>query len=308
MRYRRLGKTGLEVSVVGLGTWQFSGEWGRRYEQDEVDAIVERARELGLNLIDTAECYGDHSAEELIGSAIAADRERWIVATKFGHRFHPERMQGRWSPGSVRTDHWSVGDVLGQLEASLRALRTDYLDVYQTHGAPNDVFFDEELWAALGEEVRKGTIRHLGVSLPGEEPLQQVAAATRLGVEVAQVTYNRIDRSAEKEVLPACAELDLGVLVREPLANGFLSGKYRAGRIVTDPHDWRSQLGEAEIERRLKIVAEVERSELPSAVPMAQWAIAWCLRRSEVACVTPGAKSVEQLEANAGAAESAKPS
>src|SRR5919198_6353956 len=118
MRYRRLGSTGLDVSVVGLGTWQLGGEWGRGYEQSDVDAIVDRARELGVNLVDTAECYGDHRAEELIGSAIAADRERWIVATKFGHRFHPERMEGQWSPGSVRTDHWSPAEVRSQLEAS----------------------------------------------------------------------------------------------------------------------------------------------------------------------------------------------
>jgi aryl-alcohol dehydrogenase-like predicted oxidoreductase len=97
-----------------------------------------------------------------------------------------------------------------------------------------------------------------------------------------------------------CAELDLGVLVREPLANGFLSGRRSA---VTDPTDWRSQLGEAEVERRLAVVAEVDRSELPAGVPMAQWAIAWCLRRPEVSSVIPGAKSVEQLEANARAAD-----
>jgi aryl-alcohol dehydrogenase-like predicted oxidoreductase len=300
MRYRRLGTTGLEVSVVGLGTWQFSGEWGRRYEQPEVDAIVARARELGVNFVDTAECYGDHAAEELIGAAIAADRERWIVATKFGHRFHPERMQGRWSPGSVRTDQWSVEDVRRQLEASLRALRTDYVDVYQAHGAPNHAFFRDELWAMLGEEVRKGTIRRLGASLPGEIPREHVEAAPRFGIEVLQVTYNRIDRSAEEHVFPLCAELDLGVLVREPLANGFLSGRRSA---VTDPTDWRSQLGEAEVERRLAVVAEVDRSELPAGVPMAQWAIAWCLRRPEVSSVIPGAKSVEQLEANARAAD-----
>jgi aryl-alcohol dehydrogenase-like predicted oxidoreductase len=304
MRYRRLGKTRLEVSVIGVGTWQFSGEWGRGYEQAEVSAIVDRARELGLNLIDTAECYGDHLAEELVGTAIRDDREHWVVATKFGHRFHTERFgQGRSSPTDVRSDHWSPDEVLAQLDASLRALQTDHVDVYLMHSAADEVFFDDALWAALADEVRKGRIRHLGVSLPTPPSVRQVEAAPGFGIEVVQVAYNRIDRRAEERVLPLCAEHDLGVLIREPLANGFLSGKYRPGAVVNDPRDWRSQMDEAEIERRLQVVAEVERSELPSGAPMAEWAIAWCLRHPAVSSVIPGAKSVEQLEQNAQAAE-----
>ena len=87
MKYRTLGKTGLSVSVIGMGTWQFGGEWGKTFAQAEVDAMFDRARELGINLIDTAECYGDHLSESLIGNAIQRDRDKWIIATKFGHRF-----------------------------------------------------------------------------------------------------------------------------------------------------------------------------------------------------------------------------
>ena len=88
MKYRRLGKTGLDVSVVGIGTWQFGGEWGKAFTQGEVDAIMDRAADLGINLVDTAECYGDHLSEALVGRAIKRDRQKWIVATKFGHRYH----------------------------------------------------------------------------------------------------------------------------------------------------------------------------------------------------------------------------
>ena len=91
MRYRRLGSTGLDVSAIGLGTWQFSGEWGKNFTQEEVSELVGRAGELGANLIDTAECYGDHLAEALVGRAIAGERDRWVLATKFGHRFHRGR-------------------------------------------------------------------------------------------------------------------------------------------------------------------------------------------------------------------------
>ena len=118
MKYRRLGKTGLRVSVIGIGTWQFGGEWGKAFTQDEVDGMFDRARELGINLIDTAECYGDHLSESLIGNAIARDRDKWIIATKFGHRFHGYMN---------RTDERSASDVAGQLEGSLRALRSDYI-------------------------------------------------------------------------------------------------------------------------------------------------------------------------------------
>ena len=103
MKYRRLGKTGLEVSVVGIGTWQFGGEWGKDFSQDEADRILGRAAELGINLVDTAECYGDHLSEEFVGEAIRRDRDRWIVATKFGHAYdgHLQRQQ-LWSPEAVR--------------------------------------------------------------------------------------------------------------------------------------------------------------------------------------------------------------
>ena len=116
MKYRTLGSTGLRVSVIGLGTWQFGGEWNKTFQQAEVDAILRRAKELGINLIDTAECYGDHLSESLIGNAIERDRASWVVATKFGHKYDGY-MQ--------RSEPRSPSDVQRQLDDSLRALRTD---------------------------------------------------------------------------------------------------------------------------------------------------------------------------------------
>ncbi len=135
MRYRTLGSTGLRVSVVGIGTWQFGGEWGRDFSQTEVDAILDQAAALGINLIDTAECYGDHHSEKLIGDYLSRhDRYRWIVATKFGHHFN--RFMDR-------TDDFSVADVRRQLDASLGALRLDTIDIYQFHSG-HDVSFQNE--------------------------------------------------------------------------------------------------------------------------------------------------------------------
>src|SRR5215475_14265785 len=136
MKYRRLGKTNLTVSVIGIGTWQFGGEWAKEFQQAEVDAMFDAAREAGLNLIDTAECYGDHTSEAFVGKAIARDREKWIVATKFGHKFHKP---------FERTEPRKPADVREQLESSLKALRTDYIDLYQYHSWGDDQYFADDV-------------------------------------------------------------------------------------------------------------------------------------------------------------------
>src|SRR5262249_39750109 len=140
MKYRRLGKTGLRVSVVGVGTWQYGGEWGKVFSQDEVNRILGRARDLGINFIDTAECYGDHLSEALIGEAIKKNRKDWIVATKFGHKFHGNMN---------RTDERTAADAVKQFDASLKALKTDCVDVLQYHSIRNEEFDNAELQQTL---------------------------------------------------------------------------------------------------------------------------------------------------------------
>jgi myo-inositol catabolism protein IolS len=303
MKYRRLGKTGLQVSVIGVGTWQLGGEWGRRFTQHEVDELLGRAQTLGVNLVDTAECYGDHLAEAHIGAAIHHHREHWVVATKFGHQFHPEALQqGRQSPVQLRTDQWTPSEVVAQLEASLRALQTDYLDLYQMHSGSPEVFSRHDLWEVLHQQVANGKVRHLGVSLAGGD-VDQTRRATEVGASVIQVGYNRLDQTAEQGVLPAGLDQDLGVIVREALANGYLSGKYRPGAWVTASDDWRSGHDPAEVQRKLELVDEIGRAEVPEGVAMAPWAIAWCLRHPAVSCVVVGCKSVQQLEGTVAAAD-----
>ena len=294
MKYRRLGKTGLKVSVIGIGTWQFGGEWGKAFTQGEVDRILGKARELGVNLIDTAECYGDHLAESLIGKAVARERDRWIIATKFGHQFHRN---------FERTDRWSPKEVIEQLEASLRALRTDYVDIYQFHSGSNEVFDNDELWQALNDQVRAGRIRFLGISIPFSRDPYQVRRAHMVGASVIQLAYNRLDRGPEVEVFQACLEQDLGVLVREPLANGLLSGKYKPGKPFENPDDFRSRWDAEETRRKLETVARIQKTEVPPGIPMATWALAWALKHPSVTAVIPGVKSVEHMEANAQVAD-----
>jgi aryl-alcohol dehydrogenase-like predicted oxidoreductase len=162
----------------------------------------------------------------------------------------------------------------------------------------------ESLWAMLARQVAAGKIRFLGISLSSNlDPAHQVARAREVGASTIQVVYNRLNRRPEETVFPSCLEQDLGVLARIPLASGFLSGKYQPGAQFTAEDDLRSGWDPAHIEERLRQVQEIQQKEVPSGVPMAPWALAWCLRHAAVTCVIPGCKSVEQVESNARAAE-----
>jgi aryl-alcohol dehydrogenase-like predicted oxidoreductase len=294
MKYRTLGKTGLGVSVIGVGTWQFGGEWGKTFTQEEVNAIFRRAQELGINLVDTAECYGDHLSESLIGGAIEGVRDKWIVATKFGHKFHG------WMN---RTDERDMPHVREQFEASLRALRTDYIDVYQYHSVRDSEFFNEALWEFLARAKKAGKIRHIGNSISSKiDPRPQAEASERAGVEVLQVVYNRLERKAEETVFPIARRLNLGVLARVPLASGYLSGKYKAGAKFS-PEDFREKEDPAKVEEMIRQAQEIQRTDVRPGLDMAQWALAWCLRDPTVSAVIPGCKNVGQVESNARAAE-----
>ena len=294
MRYRNLGGTGLRVSVIGLGTWQFGGEWGRTFSQAEADAILDKAGELGINLIDTAECYGDHLSENLIGDYLRRhDRSRWLVATKFGHHFN-------WFLD--RTEVFSATDVRRQLEASLQALRLETIDLYQFHSGSDSQLLNEDLWAMLAEQKRAGKIRHLGISILGKGSAAQAREARRLGAEVLQVIYNRLDRRPEQLYFPHARQHNLGILARVPLASGLLSGKYRAG--VTFPaNDWRSTFEAEKLRHDLAEVERIRQTEVPAGVPLAQWALAWCLKDPQVSAVIPGCKDPAQVASNAAAAE-----
>jgi myo-inositol catabolism protein IolS len=294
MKYRRLGKTGLRVSVIGVGTWQFGGEWGKAFQQTEVDAILAKASERGINLIDKAECYGDHLAEKLVGRAIKGRREKWVLATKFGHKFNgPFQRDNLFEPVQMQE----------QLEQSLRALQTDYIDLYQFHSGTDALFETPGLWEKLRELVTRGIIRHVGVSVSKKNAsLRQVDHASEVGAETIQAVYNRIERDAEKEILPSCLKQNLGVLARVPLASGFLSGKYT--KEAQFPSTDVRAIWQSDEERRfLAEQAEQVKREVPEGVPMAQWALAWCLQHPAVSCVIPGCKNIEQVQSNANAAD-----
>ncbi|MDF2922135.1 MAG: aldo/keto reductase [Paenibacillaceae bacterium] len=293
MKYRRLGQTDLKVSVVGIGTWQYGGEWGKSFTAKEVEGILDRGLELGFNLIDTAECYGDHLSESLIGEAVRGSRSKWLLATKFGHKFcsHLQREQ-----------IWDAAGVREQLEESLKALQTDYVDLYQFHSGTDEAIDNDALWTMLDKQVEAGKIRHLGVSIGSNENVYQVEQAAKLGTGAIQVVYNRLDRKPEQGVFQACAEHDLGVLARVPLASGFLSGNYKPGAVFGHD-DVRASRDREAVDALLRQAAQIRETEVPPGTNMAQWAIAWCLQHPAVSTCIPGFKNIEQLEAAAGAAD-----
>jgi aryl-alcohol dehydrogenase-like predicted oxidoreductase len=302
MKYRTLGNAGLRVSVVGIGTWQFGGEWGKDFDQAEVDAMFARGRGLGINLIDTAECYGDHTSEAFIGRALqnsSADRDQWVLCSKFGHKFHKP---------FDRSEPRDPADVVEQTEASLRALQTDYLDVQQYHSWGDDKFFDDDVLAAVHKLKDQGKVRHVANSVGSNGNVKQVAASADRGIEAIQIIYNRLDRTPEQEVFEVCREQNLGVLARVPLASGYLSGKYKPGHAFGEDEvrgKWHSR------ERTDKALAQVQQIKAdeyarqvdPQQVSMATWALAWVLQNPAVTCVIPGCKTVAQVESNAAAAD-----
>lgn len=300
MKYRSFSRKNIRVSVIGLGTWQFGGEWGKTYSQSEVNGIVDACRETGINLLDTAECYGDGVSERLVGKAIAADRDKWFLATKFGHHYK----------GDFKRDQlWSADEVQKQLEQSLKNLNTDYIDLYQFHSGDNKAFENEELWTMLAKRVDEGKIRQIGVSLTSNAETRdsQAPRVAGVGAEAVQVVYSRLVSSAEEIVFPACIKDGLGVLARVPLASGFLTGKYSPG--VTFPEgDYRGNLGREKLDAMAEEAARIKESEVPAGTSMAAWALAWCLKHEAVTCVIPGARNIDQLKANAAAAGMAEDS
>lgn len=294
MRYRILGSTALRVSVIGVGTWQFGGEWGRRFTQNDVDAILDQAAESGINLIDTAECYGDHLSERLIGDYLERHgRAHWIIATKFGHRF-----KGFMD----RDEQFSAAEVSKQLEASLQALQTETIELYQFHSGSDALFENDQLWETLARFQRAGKVRHLGVSILGKGSELQAREAREKGAEVLQVIYNRLDQRPEQLYFSYARKDHLGILARLPLASGLLTGKYGAGASFPSS-DVRATFDSEKLRRDLAEIERIKKTEVPSGLSMGQWALAWCLKNPLVSAVIPGCKDPAQVRSNAEAAE-----
>jgi 1-deoxyxylulose-5-phosphate synthase len=292
MQYRRLGASDLHVSEISLGSWL---TFGGGVEAERAAACVQRAFEVGINFFDTANVYGRGAAETFLGRVLpGVDRTSYVLATK------------AYFPMSPRDRGLSAAQVHKQCEASLRRLRTDYVDLYQCHRYDKETPLEETM-GALTELVREGKARYLGFS---EWTADQVRAALALpGVErfvSSQPEYSMLWRKPEPEIIPLCAREGIGQIVWSPLAQGILSGKYHAGS--PPPPDSRAaskkmgaMMGRWRDDDVLAAVDRLRPIADGLGLPMAQLALAWVLREPNVASAITGASRPEQVEQNAAA-------
>jgi aryl-alcohol dehydrogenase-like predicted oxidoreductase len=287
MRYTRLGQTGLDVSVLALGTWAFGGDWGS-FDTAEADSAIDLALERGITLFDTAQGYGFGVAEHLLGESLwkRVRRDQVIVATKGGLRMDGSTLVRDASPGWLRAG----------VEASLRNLATDYIDLYQVHW-PDPSTPAEATAAALEQLVSDGKIRHVGVS---NYDAKQIDELSRYGrVETLQPPYHMFRRDIEAETLPYAAANDIGVLAYGPLAHGLLAGRMTPA--TTFPaDDWRSHSPDFHgdrFHRNLDVVGQLKRFANERDMPLPQLAVAWVVGNPAVDVAIVGARRAAQLDA-----------
>jgi len=292
MQYRRLGRSDLTVSEISLGSWL---TYGGGVERERAEACLHRAFEVGINFIDTANVYARGAAESFLGEALRGlPRESYVLATK---AFFPMSPDDRGL---------SAAQIEKQLDASLRRLRVDHVDLYQCHRYDPETPLEETM-GALTSALRKGKTRYLGFS--EWSPRQIQAAAALPGVErfvSSQPQYSMLWRAPELEVFPLCARLGIGQIVWSPLAQGVLSGKYRPGQ--PPPSDSRAAsermggfIGEFLDNRILAGLQRLEPIARELGLSLPQLALAWVLRRLEVSSAIIGASRPEQVAENAGA-------
>ena len=294
MNYRKLGRTGLEVSEIGYGAWGIAGDAWLGAKDEESLKALNRAVDLGLNFIDTALAYGEGHSERLVGKVVAEREETIHVATKIP----PKNLQ--WpAPAGLHPDEVFPGDYVRECtERSLQNLGVEALDVQQFH-VWQDGWLGEGDWQEAVEGLKKeGKIRHFGVSINDHQPANAVGLIETGLVDTVQVIYNVFDQSPEDELLPACQEHGVGVIVRVPFDEGALTGNVTP-ETQFDEGDFRNHYfrddRKREVQERVRaIVSELGVTE----DEMAEVALRYILSHPAVSTVIPGMRSVRNVERN----------
>src|SRR5436190_2055336 len=293
MQHRNLGS--LEVSAIGLGCMGMSAFYGTT-DEGEAIATIHRALELGCNFLDTAEAYGPHTNEELVGKAIAGHRDEFVIATKFASRVE-RTEEGEYR----RVIDGTPENVRRSIEGSLKRLGTDHVDLYYLHRVdPNTPI--EETVGAMGELVAEGKVRHLGLSEAAPETIRR--AHKTHPITALQTEYSLWTRDPEAEILPTVRELGIGFVPYSPLGRGFLSGRFKSPDEL-DENDFRRHgprfTGDA-LQQNLELVAKVEEHAAEKSCTPGQLALAWVLAQGDDVVPIPGTKRRTYLEENLGAA------
>jgi aryl-alcohol dehydrogenase-like predicted oxidoreductase len=294
MTKRKLGKSGPELTVIGFGAWAIGGPWEFGWGPvDDAQSLsaIHRALDLGINWIDTAAVYGLGHSEEVVAEAIRGIRHEVFVATKCG---------------MVWDDHGTVSKSLNpesirkEIEASLRRLRTDYVDLYQIHWPSIDTSSDES-WKIMCDLVKEGKTRFVGACNYAVSDMEQSRTAGPM--HSLQPPYNLIKRDIEEEIIPYCLKNEIGIIAYSPMASGLLTGKFDYDKLSDD--DWRRK-SKIFSEPKRKQVSKISKRLLPIAhehgMSLGELAVAWVLKNPGVTSAIVGVRSAWQIEEIAGAA------
>jgi aryl-alcohol dehydrogenase-like predicted oxidoreductase len=299
MEYRPLGRTGWNISEIGFGAWGIGGDaWGATKDEESL-AALNKAIDLGVNFIDTADVYGEGRSERLIAEVRKQRSEQIIVATKAGRKLNPHVASG-----------YNRQNLTNFVEQSLRNLQTDALDLLQLHSPPSEVYDMPEVFGILDDLMKEGKIRYYGVSV--ERVDEALKAIEYPNVQSIQIIFNMFRVKPAEQFFAAARERKVGILARVPLASGLLTGKLRPDtQFALNDHRSYNRHGEAfdqgetfsgvDYETGLQAVEEL-RSLVPPGATLAQLALRWILMFPEVTAAIPGAKNPQQAEDNVLAA------
>jgi aryl-alcohol dehydrogenase-like predicted oxidoreductase len=292
MEQRQLGNSGLTVSALGLGCMGMTYAYGET-DADEAIATIHRAIELGVTFLDSAELYGPHANEELLGRALAGRRDEVMIATKFGVKPNADGPAGRRLDGTPE-------NVRASIEGSLKRLGTDHVDLYYQHRIDPATPIEETV-GALAELVKEGKVRHIGLSEASPDTIRAAHAVHPLAA--VQSEYSLFTRDIEDEVLPTVRELGIGLVAYSPLGRGFLSGRFSSADEL-DADDWRRtqpRFQGENAERNIELAGKVKELAAEKGIAPAQLALAWVLAQGDDIVPIPGTKRRRYLEQNAAA-------
>lgn len=298
MELRKLGKTGIEVSAISIGTWQVGGKWGSSFDDANADTILNKAIDSGINFIDTADVYSDGESEKAVGRIVKSSSEKIYIATKCGRQIQPHVNEG-YQPAVLRK----------YVEDSLKRLQLETIDLIQLHCPPAQVYYRPEIFELFNVLKQEGKIQNLGVSV--EKVEEALKAIEYDNVSTVQIIFNMFRQRPAELFFSEAKKKNIGIIVRVPLASGLLTGKFSAQSSFTDgDHRQFNRNGEAfdkgetfsGIDYATGLAAvEALKEIFPGQTNLAPIALKWILQFDAVSCIIPGASNNKQVDSNISA-------